>query len=89
MHNVLGACTAADSSVKRLIFTSTVETVFRGRAKLNATEEDSPYSDGYYPEDGEVGEVVSLSHYSRTKIAAEKMLLAADRQGDKVHRLSV
>ena len=34
-------------SVRRLVFTSTVETIFCGRDMLNATEEGTPYSGGY------------------------------------------
>jgi len=80
MRNVLGACASAGSAVRRLIFTSTVETAFSGRDRLDATEEGSPYSDGYHLGAQGESEVTSLSHYSRTKIAAEKLLLAADKQ---------
>ncbi len=62
-ENVIAACLAG--GVSRLVFTSSPSVVF-GRGDQNGVNEEVPYPAAY------------LSDYSRTKAAAERLVLAAD-----------
>eukprot|EP00936_MAST-01D_sp_MAST-1D-sp1_P001813 g1813.t1 len=81
MRNVLNA-SRASGTVRYVLFCSTVETIFDATTTMDATEE-RPYAKSYRHNVAQNNDVegLSLSHYSRTKIAAEKLLLAADDGG--------
>jgi nucleoside-diphosphate-sugar epimerase len=65
MQALVEACTAEQSSVELLVYTSSCDTVFTGEKALDATEE-APYADKEW------------SHYTHSKAKAERICLAAD-----------
>ncbi len=69
VENMLAACAAR--SVKRLVYTSSTNVVFDGTEKMDV-DEATPYATGK-----------KLDHYSRSKIEAEKLVLAAN--SDTLH----
>lgn len=66
MKNVVKAC--QDEGVSLLIFTSSVDTVFTGERAVNISEETTPYAEKEW------------SHYTHSKIAAEKYCLKNDNK---------
>lgn len=64
VKNILAGAQA--SGVKELVYTSSTNVVFDGTQKMDLSE-TAPYATGK-----------KLDHYSRSKIAAEKLVLAAD-----------
>lgn len=69
VRNILAG--AREAGVRQLVYTSSTNVVFDGTDKLDVTEAE-PYAQGR-----------KLDHYSRSKIAAEKLVLAAN--GDGLH----
>eukprot|EP00947_MAST-08B_sp_MAST-8B-sp1_P002038 g2038.t1 len=65
METLVAACRAS-STVELLVYCSSVDTVFTGRTAVNITEDDTPYAQEEW------------SHYTHSKIRAEKICLAAD-----------
>ncbi len=65
--NRIAVSVCRELGIRRLVYTSTIDVVVDGRTPIVDGDESLPYPDR-----------IPADHYSRTKIAAERLVLAAD-----------